>query len=301
MNKKKILKMSESSDIIEPQKKIDQVFDNLLSLFSFKGKRNIAILQLSGVIGNVGLGKNGLTINALNKNIEKAFSLPRLEAVCLNINSPGGSPVQSELIANRIIQLSKEKDIPVYAFVEDVAASGGYFLAVAANKIFVSKSSIVGSIGVISRGFGMHELIKKIGIERRVHTQGKNKSILDPFVPEKENDIKIIKNLQSKIYEHFVDFVKIRRGGKLTQNDDLLFNGDIWTGETAFEYGLVDGIDNLYNFIKENYDDNVNIKYISEKESWIKRKFGVSIETEDMIDKIFNKVIEKIEYSKFKF
>ena len=300
MNKKKIFNISESTGAEIQTSKIEQFFYNIFSYFQFKNKKNIAIIKLSGIIGNVGFGKGGLSLDSCNKYLEKAFSLPKLEAVCLTINSPGGSPVQSELIANRIIQLSEEKDIPVYAFVEDVAASGGYFLALAAHKIFVSKSSIVGSIGVISRGFGLQELIKKLGIERRVHTQGKNKSILDPFVAEKEQDIKIIKNLQNKIYNHFVDFVKTRRSGRLNQNDDILFSGEIWTGETSVEYGLVDGIDNMYNFIKNNYDNNINIKYICEKESWIKRKLGISSQTDNIVNTVFDQLAEKIEYSKFK-
>jgi signal peptide peptidase SppA len=298
--KKKLFKISDNSAIIAPQNKIWQFFDTISSWIPFTSKKNIAVIRLSGVIGTVGPGRSGLSIESINKHLEKAFSLSRLEAVCLNINSPGGSPVQSELIATRIIELSEKNNVPVYAFVEDMAASGGYFLAIAAHKIYVSKSSIVGSIGVISRSFGLQELIKKIGIERRVYTQGKNKSIMDPFVPEKEQDIKIINNLQNNIYNHFVDFVKTRRAGRLTQTDDILFNGDIWTGETALEYGLVDGIDNMYSFLKENYDDTVNIKYITERESWIKRRFGISNQSTDIIDNLFDKIIEKIEHAKYK-
>jgi signal peptide peptidase SppA len=299
--KKKVLKISNESTVIATQNKVGQFFDNISSWLPFANKKNIAVLRLSGVIGTVGPGRSGLSIESINKHLEKAFSLPRLEAVCLNINSPGGSPVQSELIATRIIELSEKNNVPVYAFVEDMAASGGYFLASAAHKIYVSKSSIIGSIGVISRSFGLQELIKKIGIERRVYTQGKNKSILDPFVPEKEQDIKIINNLQNNIYNHFVDFVKTRRAGRLTQTDDILFNGDIWTGETAFAYGLVDGINNIYSFIKDNYDDTVNIKYITEKESWIRRKFGLSTQSTDIVDSLFDKLIEKIEHAKYMF
>jgi signal peptide peptidase SppA len=300
MSKNKTLKIA-SDNVISAPSRFEQIFDSFFSFISFKRNKNIAILKLSGVIGAVSAGRSGLSLDLINKNIEKAFSLPRLEAVILAINSPGGSPVQSELISNRIIQLSEEKKIPVYGFIEDVGASGGYFLACAANKIFASKSSIIGSIGVVSRGFGMQDLIKKLGIERRVHTQGKNKSILDPFMPEKDEDVKIIKNLQSKIYNHFVDFVKTRRIGRLTQSDEILFNGDIWTGETALDYGIIDGIDNMYSFIKNNFGDNVNIKYIAEKESWIKKSLGLGIRSDQTIDDVFSKLEEKIEYSKFKF
>ena len=299
---KKLKMIGDSTIDIEEEKnnKIEQLFNNVVSFFAFKSKKNIVVLKLSGAIGSAGI-KNGLSIDSLRQNIEKAFDTPKLAAVCLSINSPGGSPVQSELIASRIIQLSKEKEVPVYAFVEDVAASGGYFLAISAEKIFASKSSIIGSIGVVSRSFGMSEMIQKLGIERRVYAQGKNKSLLDPFMPAKTQDINIIKSLQKNIYKHFVDFVKSRRGGRLNHNDDILFNGDIWTGEKAHELGLIDGIDNMYNFIKENFRSNVNIKYIEKKESWIKKRLGISSNNQGLVDEALDKIAEKIEFDKFRF
>ena len=298
---KKLKMIGDSAlDIEEKNSRIEQFLNYLFSFFSFKSKKNLVVLKLSGPIGNIGI-KNGLSIDSLRKDIEKAFNMPKLAGVCLLINSPGGSPVQSELIASRIIQLSKEKEVPVYAFVEDIAASGGYFLAISADKIFASKSSIIGSIGVVSRSFGMSEMIKKLGIERRVYAQGKNKSLLDPFMPAKSQDINIIKNLQQHIYKHFVDFVKSRRGGRLNHNDDILFNGDIWTGEKAHELGLIDGIDNMYNFIKDNFGSNVNITYIEKKESWIKKRLGLSYNSQGLIDETLDKIAEKIEFDKFRF
>ncbi|PCJ26278.1 MAG: S49 family peptidase [Rickettsiales bacterium] len=240
-----------------------------------KSQPVVAVLRLEGVIGKGGACRSGLNFGALNKLIEKTFKTDSLDAVCLVINSPGGSPVQSELIASRITSLAKEKDIPVYSFVEDVAASGGYWLACAGDKIYASKSSIIGSIGVISSSFGFQDAIAKLGIERRVYTEGKTKSVLDPFQPAKTGDVKIIKKLQKEIHNHFIDTVRTRRGGKLTQSDDLLFNGEFWCGQTALDYGLIDGIDDLYSFIQTKYGDNVKIEYIENKTSWFKKKLGM--------------------------
>ena len=158
---------------------------------------------------------------------------------------------------------------------EDVAASGGYWLACAGFKIFASKSSIIGSIGVISSGFGLQEAIGKLGIERRVYTSGKNKSVLDPFMPAKESDIKLIKKLQENVHSHFIDYVKTRRGGKITQDDEIIFNGEFWSGDIAIDYGLIDGIDDLYSFLDREFGDKVKIEYVKAKESWVKRKLGV--------------------------
>ena len=274
--------------------KIDQLIS--LLTFGFGGtKPVIAVLRLDGVIGKVGAMKSGLTLCSLNKLIEKMFKTERLKAVCLAINSPGGSPVQSELIASRIIELAKEKDIPVYSFIEDVAASGGYWLACAGDKIFANRSSIVGSIGVIAAGFGFHEAIEKLGIERRVYTQGKTKSVLDPFQPEKESDVKIIKKIQKDIHDHFIDTVKERRGGKLTQTDEIIFNGEFWSGQTALDYGLVDGIDSLYSFIQEKFGDEVKIEYIEQKQSWFKKRFGVSLQSKEFTDNLASSLIESAE------
>lgn len=280
--------------------------DQLVSLLPFglgNTKPVVAVMRLEGVIGKVGAMKSGLAISSLNKLIEKMFKIDRLDAICLCINSPGGSPVQSELIAKRIISLAKELDLPIYSFVEDIAASGGYWLACAGDKIFASKSSIVGSIGVISSGFGFHGAIEKLGIERRVIAEGKNKSVLDPFQPTKTSDIKLVKDLQKKIYDHFTETIKERRKGRLTQTDDIIFNGEFWTGQQALDYGLIDGIDDLYSFIHKRYGDEVKIEYIEHKQSWFKRKFGVSNITrnvaQDITDAVFDKVEAKLLTSKF--
>lgn len=275
--------------------------EQLLSIFSFdrgKSQGAVAVLRLQGVIGNIGV-KKGLNIEHVNKSIEKAFKTSKLRAICLIINSPGGSPVQSELIANRIIKLSEEKNIPVYSFIEDVAASGGYWLACAGDQIYASKSSIIGSIGVISSGFGFSDAIKKLGIERRVYTQGNNKSVLDPFTPEKDEDIRIINNLQKHIHQHFIDYVKSRRKNALTQTDEILFNGEFWTGETATSFGLIDGIDDMYNFIKRKFGNKVKIEYITEKQSWLKQKLGIKNNYDNIAEMTIAEVKEHLIKQRF--
>lgn len=273
-------------------------FEQLLSFLPLGlgiSKPVVAIFRLDGVIGKVSTLKSGLTLSLLNKLIEKMFKIERLDAICLSINSPGGSPVQADLITTRIIELAKVKDVPVFSFVEDVAASGGYWLACAGNKIYASKSSIIGSIGVISSGFGFHGAIEKLGIERRVYTEGKTKSVLDPFKPAKNSDIKIIGKIQQDIHYHFISTVKDRRAGRLTQNDDILFNGEFWSAQTAVDYGLIDGIDNLYSFIQKRYGDNVKIEHIENKQSWIKKKLGMSQVTQEFASELAEGVINSAE------
>lgn len=291
------------TDVIAPNKRQTK---KLTQLFSFLpcisgSKTVIAVLRLNGVIGKSQNFKTGLNIENLNEMIEKAFSIKKLEALCLVINSPGGSPVQSELIAKRIRSLAKKNKVAVYSFIEDVAASGGYWLACAGDHIYASPSSIIGSIGVIYSSFGFQDAIGKLGIERRVYTQGENKSILDPFQPTKQSDVKIIKYLQSQIHEHFIDYVKERRIGKLTQDDNILFNGEFWAGQSALDFGLIDGIDDMYSFIQKKYGDNVKIEYITSKQSWLKKKFGITSENlpQEFTDSIINTIENKLIQSKF--
>lgn len=263
----------------------------------FKPKPRISVISLSGVIGKIGVGRSGMSLCALNSLIEEAFAKPKTRAVCLSINSPGGSPVQSELVSSRIKSLSEAKNIPVYSFVEDVAASGGYWLACSGEKIYASKSSIIGSIGVISSGFGLKEAIKKLGIERRIITQGKNKSIMDPFSDLKKEDVKIINEMQKDIHSHFTDYVKNARGKKLKGDDDTLFSGEFWSGTKALELGLIDEIDNMHNFIKTKFGEKVRIDYIKPRESWFKKKFLSSMDSNELVDALYNKCEEELIYS----
>lgn len=294
-------KISMSADIAQEQdiNKIGSFISLIIE--KFKNNGTIAVLRLQGVIGKVGM-RGGLTLESLNDSIEKAFKTPKLKALCLIINSPGGSPVQSELIAKRISALAEKHDIPVYSFVEDVAASGGYWLACAGSEIYASKSSIIGSIGVISSSFGFHEAIEKMGVERRIYTEGNNKSILDPFTKTKESDVKVIKNIQKHIHTHFIDHVKTSRRRKLSQSDDILFNGEFWSGETALDFGLIDGINDMHSFIKEKFGEKVKIEYISPKKSWMKQKLGIESTNQiasDLLDEVITRVNEYSTSSKF--
>jgi len=283
-------------------KKQSRKLEQLLSYlpFGLSQKPVIAVLRLNGVIGKGTGVRSSLNLDNLNEIIEKAFKIPRLTAICLSINSPGGSAVQSELIAKRIRLLAQENKIPIYSFIEDVAASGGYWLACCGDKIYASKSSIIGSIGVISSSFGFQNAIERLGVERRIYTEGKNKSILDPFLPAKPTDIKIIKQLQKEVHAHFINYVKERRAGKLTQEDDILFNGEFWAGQIALDYGLIDGINDMYSFIKEQFGD-AKIEYMTAKQPWLKRKLGMveSNLAEDFSETLVNKIEGKLIQNKF--
>lgn len=223
----------------------------------------VTVIDLGGVIGDVGgLGRKSLNLRKLEKSLENAFKPGNLSAVALAINSPGGSPVQSRLILNAIRRHAKEKEKPVLAFIEDVGASGGYILALAGDEIYADESSIVGSIGVISGGFGFHEAIRKIGVERRIYTAGENKSMLDPFKPEDPKDLERLEKILTELHEQFKTLVRERRGDKLVEDDEL-FSGAIWAGPQAKERGLIDGIAQLGDFLRDRYGKDVKIKRIS--------------------------------------
>ena len=263
----------------------------LKSLFS--SSINIPTLRLSGVIGQAGFMRSGLNLSTLDKLIEKLFSDKKSPAVAIIINSPGGSPTQSSLIANKIIKKSKEKNKKVLSFVEDVAASGGYWLACASDEIYIDINSILGSIGVISPGFGYVDLIKKIGVERRVYTSGKSKSFLDPFKKEKIEDIDRLKDIQEQIHENFISYVKSRRGSRIDKNsEDEVFSGLFWVGQKAVDLGLADGIGEINDVIKNKFGKKAKIKYIDQKKSFIQRKLSSSlIDTESILQKIEEKAI----------
>ncbi len=220
-------------------------------------------------------GRSGLSDETLGPVIEKAFRRGKPDAVALVINSPGGSPVQSSLIAARIRRLAEEKGVKVYAFVEDVAASGGYWLAVAADEIWLDGASIVGSIGVISASFGFQDLLERHGVERRVHTAGKSKGFLDPFLPEKPADVKRLRGLQDSMHQCFIAHVKARRGDRLS-DDPALFTGAFWVGQNAVELGVADGIAHLVPKMKEVFGDKVRLRYYGPRKSALSR-IGASL------------------------
>ncbi|MEM8551648.1 MAG: S49 family peptidase [Pseudomonadota bacterium] len=246
-----------------------------MRLWPRSGKVTIPMVRLSGVIGMGSALRPGLSLAGVETALGKAFAM-KSPCVALAINSPGGSPAQSSLIGGRIRALAAEHDKPVIAFVEDVAASGGYWLACAADEIIADDTSVVGSIGVISATFGFTDLIDKIGVERRVYTAGENKSILDPFQPEQEKDVAILRSVQSDIHEAFVNIVKARRGEKLSDDPDI-FTGRFWAGASAVGLGLVDGIGAARDVLRERYGDKARIRMVpTSKPSLLRGRFGVA-------------------------
>ncbi len=242
----------------------------------------VAVLRFSGVIGGIGPVRRGLSLASQAHLIERAFKLPRLKAVALTINSPGGSPVQSALIAGRIRALAEEKNIPVVAFAEDVAASGGYWLACAADEIFAHESSIVGSIGVISAGFGFPALLERLGVERRVHTAGARKTMLDPFSSEDPKDVARLQTIQTDVHESFQDYVRQRRGERLTGEEADLFSGEFWTGRRALELGLVDALGDLRQVMRERYGEKVRLRLIDGARPRWRPRLSVEVPAPDL-------------------
>ena len=257
----------------------------------------VNVLRLDGVIGRAsGPRRGGMALSDMAESIEKAFKGPQLSAVALAINSPGGSPVQSALIATRIRALAAENEVPVYAFCEDLAASGGYWLACAADEIFADPASIVGSIGVVFAGFGFPEMLAKIGVERRVHTAGEKKAILDPFKSEDQEDVEILKELQADIHEQFKDHVRERRGDKLQADESVLFSGEFWTGNRALGLGLVDGLGDLRSVMRERYGEKVKLRVVGRRRGWLDKRLGMR---NDWADELIGAVESRALWSRY--
>ncbi len=244
-----------------------------------KSNPTVAVLRLQGTIAAGGRGT--LSDASLAPLLEKAFRKGKPDAVALQINSPGGSPVQSSLIGARIRRLAEEKDVPVYAYVEDVAASGGYWIASAADEIIADSSSILGSIGVISAGFGAHVFLQRQGIERRVHTAGKSKSMMDPFRPETEEDVARLNRLLGQLHDTFITHVKTRRAAKLADNPDL-FTGEIWVGQNAVDVGLADKVGHLIPDMKDRFGDKVQFRRYAMRRPLLSR-FGADMAQDALI------------------
>ena len=257
---------------------LDRTFEKLGSLLPASLRPDIPVVpvvRLSGVIGISTPLKPGLTVASVARSLDRAFSTGRARAVALAINSPGGSAAQSHLIHRRIRSLAEEKQIPVIAFIEDVGASGGYMIACAADEIVCDESSIVGSIGVVGGSFGLQGLIKKIGVERRLYTSGERKAMLDPFLPEKPEDVKRLKAIQAEIHQSFIALVKNRRNGKLAGPENDLFSGEYWTGKRALELGLVDAIGDLRSVLRSRFGEEVRTPLISERGLFGRRIPGI--------------------------
>ena len=242
------------------------VMERLMELLPARLRPGIAVVpvvRLSGVIGAVTPLRPGMSLAGVARTLERAFEVKNAKAVALMINSPGGSPVQSRQIYVRIRQLAAEKKLPVLVFVEDVAASGGYMIACAGDEIFCDPSSIMGSIGVVGGAFGFQDLIKKIGVERRLYTAGAHKAMLDPFLPENPDDVARVKALQREIHTIFIALVKQSRGSRLKGADDVLFTGEYWAGETSVSLGLADAIGDLRSTLRARYGDKVLMPVIA--------------------------------------
>jgi len=268
-------------------------------MFSFfKKKTTIPHVRLTGVIGNAGRFNKGMDLAGQQDILKKAFSIKKIKYVAISINSPGGSPVQSHLIYSYIRQLADKKKIKVLIFAEDVAASGGYLISCSGDEIYANSSSIIGSIGVISASFGFKELIKKMGIERRIYTAGRNKSTLDPFVDEKEEDIKRLKDIQLELHADFIKVVEISRGKKLKDPEkNNIFTGEFWTGASALKLGLIDGIGNVDQILKEKFGEDVVIKKFEKQKSWLGQKLSASVDGQ--LSNTLNLIEEKSVWQKF--
>jgi len=265
----------------------------------------VAVVRLSGTIGMGAPIRRAINLAGVAGTLERAFSMGRLKAVALAINSPGGSPVQSALIHKRVRALAAEKEVPVFAFAEDVAASGGYWLACAGDEIFADANSIVGSIGVVSAGFGFTEAMRRAGVRRRLYVAGERKSLLDPFLNEDPDDVERLKAIQADIHESFKALVRDRRAGRLKAPEEDLFSGDIWTGRQARELGLVDGIGDLRTVMRERFGDKVRLRAVGGERDWLRRRLPLGIagprlpDPADWADGLLAAVEERALWSRF--
>ena len=262
-----------------------------------KKKKIIPVVYMSGIIGNIGGLRKGITLTSIEGLLEKAFKIKKSAAVAIIINSPGGSPVQSSLIYKRIKKLAKKNKTKVIFFVEDVAASGGYYIACAGDEIYVDENSIVGSIGVIYAGFGFDKLIKKYGIERRIFTTGKYKSILDSFQKQKLSDVKKLKSIQTEIFKNFKGIVLKSRINKINKQNKKIFSGSFWTGKEAIKLGLVDGVGDLKTIMEKKFGEKLRYIPIKPKKSFLKGVLSKSFYSRDLVDtkKIINDMMTYME------
>ncbi|MGB0921939.1 MAG: S49 family peptidase [Alphaproteobacteria bacterium] len=252
-----------------------------LPMFSFLPRMRraplVPAIRLDGVIDAGGRFGRGLNLYDLDEILEPAFSYRHSRHVALVINSPGGSPVQSALILRRIRTLAKKHNKTVLGFAEDVAASGGYMLAIAADEIFADASTMIGSIGVVSSGFGFTNLLEKAGVERRLYTAGKSKASLDPFSPEDPDEVAKLKAMQEDVHETFISLVKDRRGDKLKGDDETLFNGDVWTGEKAVNLGLIDGLGDMHTVLQEKLGSDVRVRFVESRRGFLRQQLGLDM------------------------
>ncbi len=258
----------------------------------FNPHGSVASIRFAGVISDSTLtNKPSINYQRFHESVEKAFNTKNVKAVALVINSPGGAPAQCSLIGDQIRALSEDKDIPVYAFVEDIAASGGYWLACAADEIYVQESSIVGSIGVIYSGFGFQNLIKKYGVERRIHTAGENKSFMDPFQSEDKDDVARLKDMQNDIHDSFKGWVRARRKEKLMVEEKDIFEAQVFSGQKAVSNGLVDGIGRYESVMKDKFGENIKLKDATPEKKWSPLSLLKSSGVPDMLGSFYERYL----------
>lgn len=260
----------------------------------------IAVLRFDGVIGLRGV--RSLSLRRYAAALERAFSLRGLKAVAIAINSPGGSPAQSALLYRRIRQLAAEHAVPVLAFAEDVAASGGYWLALAADEIYAEETSLLGSIGVVTAGFGFVDIMGRLGIERRLHTAGDNKSLLDPFLPEQPRDLERLKTLQQDLHESFKELVRQRRGAKLKGEDAQVFSGEVFAGRRALSLGLIDGIGELRGVMRGLFGEEVRLRMIEPERRrplWARLALPNRPDVADLAGDLLTRVEERLIWARF--
>jgi len=274
-------------------------FEKLVPL---RWRKSVPVVNHVTLNGAIGIGtplRPALTLKSLDHLLERAFRRKGLSAVAISINSPGGSPVQSAMIHARIRELAEEKNVPVIVFCEDVAASGGYWLACAGDEIYADESSVIGSIGVISSGFGFVEAIRKLGVERRVHTSGESKAMLDPFQPEKPEDVAHLQSLQADVHRSFKELVKSRRGRKLKADDGEIFSGAFWSGRQALARGLIDGIGHMHQVLKRRFGEKVVVRNLSPGGGWGLRRLGFGAQVTDIAGNALEAVETRALWARF--
>jgi signal peptide peptidase SppA len=267
---------------------------NLSRFWPFARGPVVPLVRLSGMIGSMP-GRSGLTLAGVDGLLEAAFRTKGTDTVAIVINSPGGSAVQSALIAEKIRLLARRKGKRVLTFAEDVAASGGYWLLCAGDEAFAHRCSLVGSIGVISAGFGFTEAIAKLGIERRVHTKGERKALLDPFRPQRPEDLELLDEIQTDIQQAFIDHVRTRRTGKLNGDDKDIFSGRVWLGDRAQALGLIDRLGAPETVLRERFGDKVRIRAYGQRRSWLQRRLGIDRAAAELLGVIE----ERLAFSRF--
>ncbi len=271
-------------------------------LIPLRFRKSIPVVNHVVLSGAIGVGsplRPALTFKGTAEVLERAFARKGIAAVAITINSPGGSPVQSALIHTRIRELAEEHKVPVLVFCEDVAASGGYWLACAGDEIYADESSVVGSIGVISAGFGFVEAIAKLGVERRVYASGESKSMLDPFKPEKPEDVSHLLGLQADVHAAFKALVRQRRGLRLKGEDAELFSGAFWSGRQALERGLIDGLGHLNTVLKRKFGDRVVLRNVAAPQGWGLKRLGFGTGSPDFAAAAIDAIETRVMWSRF--